>query len=148
VPRRPEHPSARNLTVQKPLAIPRVAFFLSWHCNCSRALFVRRRDQPIRADLISDRHRSSEENYSEDVLRTFIEEERAQLRKLHQQLDDKFDEIASLLAEQLGFSTTGPRCYEKAENVIDRWEEDAEIAADPRSTAPASRYCRGDSGHS
>ena len=74
---------------------------------------------------------SFEENYSEDVLRTFTEEERAQLRKLHQQLDDKFDEIVSLLAEQLGYSTTDPRCYEEAENVIDRWEEDAEIAADP-----------------
>jgi hypothetical protein len=74
---------------------------------------------------------SFEENYSEDVLRTFTEEERAQLRKLHQQLDDKFDEIASLLAEQLGYSATDPRCYEEAEKVIDRWEEDAEIAADP-----------------
>ena len=74
---------------------------------------------------------SFEENYSEDVLRTFTKEERAQLRNLHQQLDDKFDEIVSLLAEQLGYSTTDPRCYEEAENVIDRWEEDAEIAADP-----------------
>ena len=73
---------------------------------------------------------SFEENYSEDVLRTFTEAERARLRKLHQQLDDKFDEIVSLLAEQLGYSTTDPRCYEEAENVIDRWEEDAEIAAD------------------
>jgi hypothetical protein len=74
---------------------------------------------------------SFEENYSEDVLRTFTEEERAQLRKLHQQLDDKFDEIASLLAGQLGYSTTDPRCYEEAEKVIDRWEADAEIAAYP-----------------
>jgi hypothetical protein len=73
---------------------------------------------------------SFEENYSEDVLRTFTEEERAQLRKLHQQLDDKFDEIVSLLAEQLDYSTADPRCYEEAENVIDRWEEDAETAAD------------------
>ena len=80
---------------------------------------------------------SFEENYSEDVLRTFTEEERAQLRKLHQQLDDNFDEIASLLAERLGYSTTDPRCYEEAENVIDRWEEDAEIAADPIEPANA-----------
>jgi hypothetical protein len=82
---------------------------------------------------------SFEENYSEDVLRTFTEEERAQLRKLHLQLDDKFDEIVSLLAEQLGYSTTDPRCYEEAENVIDRWEEDAEIAADPIEPANALR---------
>jgi hypothetical protein len=74
---------------------------------------------------------SFEENYSEDVLRTFTEEERVQLRKVHQQLDDKYDEIASLLAEQLGYSGTDPRRYEEAEKVIDRWEEDAEIAADP-----------------
>ena len=82
---------------------------------------------------------SFEENYSEDVLRTFTEEERAQLGKLHLQLDDKFDEIVSLLAEQLGYSTADPRCYEKAENVIDRWEEDAEIVADPIGPANALR---------
>ena len=82
---------------------------------------------------------SFEENYSEDVLRTFTEEERAQLGKLHLQLDDKFDEIVCLLAEQLGYSTADPRCYEKAENVIDRWEEDAEIVADPIGPANALR---------
>jgi hypothetical protein len=82
---------------------------------------------------------SFEENYSEDVLRTFTEEERAQLGKLHLQLDDKFDEIVCLLAEQLGYSTADPRCYEKAENAIDRWEEDAEIVADPIGPANALR---------
>jgi hypothetical protein len=61
------------------------------------------------------------------------------LGKLHLQLDDKFDEIVSVLAEQLGYSTADPRCYEKAENVIDRWEEDAEIVADPIGPANALR---------
>ena len=32
--------------VRKPLALLRVAFLLCRHCNCSRALFVRRQGQP------------------------------------------------------------------------------------------------------
>jgi len=67
---------------------------------------------------------SFEANYDEEALRSFTEEERAQLRHLHQQLDDKFGEIASFLARQLGFADTDPRAREKAEEIIDRWEEE------------------------
>jgi hypothetical protein len=71
--------------------------------------------------------RSFEENYSEDALRKFTDEEQLQLRRLHQLLDDKFDEIASFLAKQRGLANAD----EEAENAIERWEEDAEMADIP-----------------
>jgi hypothetical protein len=76
---------------------------------------------------------SFEENYDEDALRMFTEEERAQLRELHQQLDNKFDEIASFLARQLGFADSDPRAREEAEEAISRWEEDTEMEINPIS---------------
>ena len=66
---------------------------------------------------------SFEENYSEDVLRTFTEEER-ELRKLRGQLDDKFDEIVSYWRNSSAIARQ-TAVLEEAENVIDRWEEDA-----------------------
>ena len=43
---------------------------------------------------------SFEEDYTEAMLRTFTEEERARLQTLHQQLDAKLDEIASYLVKR------------------------------------------------
>jgi hypothetical protein len=74
---------------------------------------------------------SFEENYGKDALRTFTENECAQLRKLHEQLDVKFDEIASFMADKLGYTATDPRGREDAAEAIDRWEEDAEMADNP-----------------
>jgi phosphopantetheinyl transferase (holo-ACP synthase) len=52
---------------------------------------------------------SFEENYGNDVLRTFFtEEERTQLQTLHQRLDDIFDEIAAFLAKELGYGEADP----------------------------------------
>jgi hypothetical protein len=67
------------------------------------------------------------EKYDEDALRAFTPEERAQLQALHQQLDDKFNELACFLAKQLGFADTDPQTREEAEQAIERWEEDAEM---------------------
>jgi len=62
---------------------------------------------------------SFEENYDEDVLRTFTDQQQARLRRLHKLFDDKFDEIAALLAEQLQVADA----VEQASDAIDQWEE-------------------------
>jgi hypothetical protein len=66
---------------------------------------------------------SFQENYSEGVLRTFTDQEQVRLRRLHQLLDEKFNEIASFLAKQLGLANAD----DEAEEAIERWEEDAEM---------------------
>jgi hypothetical protein len=62
---------------------------------------------------------------------SFTKEERVQVQALHQRLDDKFDEIALFLAKALGYNEANPRCREEAEEAIDRWEEDVEMADNP-----------------
>jgi hypothetical protein len=74
---------------------------------------------------------SFEENYDNDALRTFTEKERVLLQELHQQLDDKFDEIAAFLAKALGLGETDPRAREEASEAIRQWEEVAEMAPNP-----------------
>jgi hypothetical protein len=66
----------------------------------------------------------SEDHYDDDTLRRFTREERAQLRALHQRQDAKFDEIAHLLATELGLSGVDAR--EEAEEVIETWDEEVE----------------------
>jgi len=75
---------------------------------------------------------SFEENYGNDVLRTFFtEEERTQLQTLHQRLDDIFDEIAAFRAKELGYGEADPRARQEASDAIERWEEDAQMADNP-----------------
>lgn len=74
---------------------------------------------------------SFEENYGSDSLRVFTTEERVRLQALHQQLDAKFDEIASFLVKELGYGKVDSRCREEASEAIERWEEDAEMADNP-----------------
>jgi hypothetical protein len=62
---------------------------------------------------------SFEENYSKAALRMFTDQEQATLRRLHQLLDEKFDEIASFLAKQHGLANAD----EEAEEAIERWEK-------------------------
>jgi hypothetical protein len=64
---------------------------------------------------------SFEENYSEDTLRAFTEKERAQLWELYSALDAKFDEIAALMARELGCSEAQAR--EEAEQAAEGWDE-------------------------
>jgi hypothetical protein len=67
----------------------------------------------------------------------FTEHERAQLRVLHQRLDDKFDEIAAFLAKSLGYGEVDSRARKEALEAVERWEEEAEMADNPvRSTSP------------
>jgi hypothetical protein len=66
---------------------------------------------------------SFEENYSKAALRMFTDQEQATLRRLHQLLDEKFDEIASFLAKQLGLANAD----KEAEEAIERWEKDAVV---------------------
>jgi hypothetical protein len=70
---------------------------------------------------------SFEENYSKAALRMFTDQEQATLRRLHQLLDEKFDEIESFLAKQLGLANAD----DEAEEAIERWEEDAQMADTP-----------------
>ena len=50
---------------------------------------------------------SVEGSYPAKVLRTFTQEQQAQLRTLHERLDGKVDEIASHVAEQLVAARAG-----------------------------------------
>jgi hypothetical protein len=79
---------------------------------------------------------SFEENYSKAALRMFTDQEQATLRRLHQLLDDKFNEIASFLAKQLGLANAD----KEAEEAIERWEEDAEMADTPPTPTGTFRY--------
>jgi acyl-CoA reductase-like NAD-dependent aldehyde dehydrogenase len=73
----------------------------------------------------------------------FTNEERALLRDLHDGLDAKFDEIARLLAIQLGYNPADPRGREEAQDAIDRWEENAEMERKPiEPTSPLQRLLR------
>jgi acyl-CoA reductase-like NAD-dependent aldehyde dehydrogenase len=81
---------------------------------------------------------SFEENYSKAALRMFTDQEQATLRRLHQLLDEKFDEIASFLAKQLGLANAD----EEAEEAIERWEKDAEMADTPPTPTGALPFCR------
>jgi len=92
---------------------------------------------------------SFEKNYGDEGLRMFTEKERAQLRALHQRLDEKVDEIAYLMAKQLGYDKADPRAREEADQAIDRWEEDAEMArgADRQASASAARASFDRGGH-
>jgi hypothetical protein len=74
---------------------------------------------------------SFERNYDKDALRTFTQKEREQLQTLHQRLDEKFDEIASSLAKELGYPEADPRSYEDATEAIDRWHENVTMADSP-----------------
>jgi acyl-CoA reductase-like NAD-dependent aldehyde dehydrogenase len=76
---------------------------------------------------------SFEENYSKAALRMFTDQEQATLRRLHQLLDEKFDEIASFLAKQHGLANAD----EEAEEAIERWEKDAEMADTPPTPSGA-----------
>ena len=86
---------------------------------------------------------SFEQEYGDDSLSTFTGKERTQLRKLHRQLDDKFDEIAALLARELGCNEADAR--EEAVQALERWEEDIKIGTQIEPTTPLQRllydYC-------
>ena len=68
-----------------------------------------------------------ENNYGDE----FTEDQRAQLRALHQRLDDKFEEIAASLAKELGYGEADLRTRKATLDAIDRWEEEAELADNP-----------------
>ena len=74
---------------------------------------------------------SFEGSYPAKVLRTFTQEQQAQLRTLHERLDGKVDEIASHVAEQLGKDKADPTIREEALEAIERWEQDVEMRAAP-----------------
>jgi hypothetical protein len=68
---------------------------------------------------------SLEGRYDDDTLVRFTREERAQLQTLHQRQDAKFEEIARLLATELGLSEAD--ACEAAEEAIEDWDEAVEM---------------------
>jgi hypothetical protein len=65
---------------------------------------------------------------------------KTQIEQLHDRLDDKFDQIALLIAQRLGFQTPlsnadRKKASEEAEQAIERWDKDAEMAALPPEPA-------------
>jgi hypothetical protein len=75
------------------------------------------------------------ENYTSDVLCTFTDKEREQLKMLHQQLDKKFEEIVSLLVNELGLSNP-EAAREEAVDAVERWDEDVESEEPIKPTTP------------
>ncbi len=68
---------------------------------------------------------SFEATYPDAVVRhmKLTEEELTELRELHKQLDNKFDEIATFMAKELALHKTDPLVREAAENAIEEWED-------------------------
>jgi hypothetical protein len=66
-----------------------------------------------------------EDHYDDDTLRQFTREERAQLHALHQRQEGKFDQIARLMATELGLSEADAR--EEAKEQIETWHAEVEI---------------------
>jgi hypothetical protein len=70
---------------------------------------------------------SFEENYDAEAQRSFTNEQCANLRRLHQELDAKHDEIAARVAKQLGYDEGDPRSHEEASEAIRSWGEGPEM---------------------
>jgi acyl-CoA reductase-like NAD-dependent aldehyde dehydrogenase len=83
---------------------------------------------------------SFEEHYPNDALASFTGEQRRQLRSLHENLDAKYEEIALLIANDIGLPERSREAYNAADQAIERWEEDAEISDHPVApTTPLQR---------
>jgi hypothetical protein len=91
--------------------------FPAYRTACS----VKPKDEPM----------GSFEQYDDNELRSFTPEQRKTLQALHIRFDEKFDEIAALLAKQLGYRSESQEARYEAEEAIDQWAEDVEIADDP-----------------
>jgi len=59
----------------------------------------------------------------------FTQTERSQLELLYARRDDKFSQLASLIAKEIGLSEEEAR--KEAADAIDRWGEEADFADNP-----------------
>ena len=78
-----------------------------------------------------------EEDEKDDTDLPYTVEEKNKLLKLHRAMDIKFDEIASAVATNLGYShqpefvseEDREKIIDKADDAIERWQKDAEIGS-------------------